>query len=180
MVCERQIRTVPEILLYSLYRKYIIIIMACHHELILFQIHIILGIGHFRNKLDSCEKGVMADVAAASSDPIFINHHAMVDCILEKWLQRNPNAQYPQNNRIRQGHKADDYTVPFFPLVTHREMFKTADNFGYTCDDLEVEVNVPNSPSPPNNRPGGSTAFIPRPAMWLFLCVVLGVGILVI
>ena len=75
----------------------------------------------------------MADVAASSGDPIFINHHAMVDCILEEWLQRNKNAQYPQDDQIRQGHKQNDYLVPFFPLVTHAEMFKTADNFGYSC-----------------------------------------------
>lgn len=135
-------------------------------------IHIILGIGHFEHRLQPEEKGVMADVAAASSDPIFINHHAMVDCILEKWLQRNPNAQYPQNNQIHEGHKADDYTVPFFPLVKHREMFMTADNFGYSCD-LEVD-----EPSPPNNRP--SAAIKPRPALWLLICVVFGVGILFI
>ena len=78
----------------------------------------------------------MADVAASSGDPIFINHHAMVDCILEKWLQKNKNAQYPQDiiNPIPQGHKENDYLVPFYPLVTHGEMFKTADNFGYSCN----------------------------------------------
>ena len=84
--------------------------------------------------LNKNETGVMADVAAASSDPIFINHHAMIDCILEEWLQKNKNAQYPRNAAIQQGHKYDDYIVPFFPLVTQGEMFKMADNFGYSCE----------------------------------------------
>ena len=97
------------------------------------QVHIILGIAHFDNTLERDEKGVMADVAAASSDPIFINHHAMIDCILEEWFQKNKNAQYPRNAAIQQGHRYNDYIVPFFPLVTQGEMFKTADNFGYSC-----------------------------------------------
>ena len=102
----------------------------------------------------------MADVAAASSDPIFIFHHAMIDCILEEWLQKNKNAQYPVDEQIRQGHKADDYIVPFFPLVKHSEMFKTADNFGYTCT-LNVAIKS-------------------GPTVWLLIPVVLGMGFLFI
>ena len=89
-------------------------------------------------------KGVMADVAASPNDPLFINHHTMVDCILEGWLQRNPNAQYPQADDIPRGHQKDDYIVPFFPLFKHSDMFKTADNFGYSCD-----LFSPVSPSGP-------------------------------
>ena len=132
------------------------------------------------------QKGVMADVAAASSDPIFINHHAMIDCILEEWLQRNTNAQYPRDpegqDLIHKGHKADNYMVPFFPLVKHSEMFKTADNFGYTCRlpqiDTSNQPNQPNPPSPPNNRP--NTAIKPGLTVWLFIPVVLGMGFLFI
>ena len=75
----------------------------------------------------------MGDVAASPSDPIFINYHGMVDCILEEWLQKNKDAQYPQDPRIRQGHRKNDNTISFFPVITYREMFKTADNFGYSC-----------------------------------------------
>ena len=75
----------------------------------------------------------MADIAASANDPIFLNHHAMVDCIFETWLQNNPSAQYPQNDKIPQGHRQQDYIVPFFPLHTHQEMFSTADTFGYQC-----------------------------------------------
>ena len=50
------------------------------------QVHIIVGIGDFMSDLVKNESGVMADVAASPNDPIFINHHTMIDCILEEWL----------------------------------------------------------------------------------------------
>ena len=80
----------------------------------------------------------MAKVPASANDPIFINHHTMVDCILEEWLQRNNRiATYPDptdRSIINMGHRRDDYIVPFIPLYTHEMMFKTADNFGYSCN----------------------------------------------
>ena len=75
----------------------------------------------------------MANVAASANDPIFLNHHAMVDCIFETWLQKNPNATYPTATEIPQGHRKQDYIVPFFPLYKHEDMFSTADKFGYKC-----------------------------------------------
>ena len=97
--------------------------------------HIILGLGYFgsdaqKNKSIS---GMMADVAASANDPIFLNHHAMVDCIFETWLQKNPNVQYPMSSKIPKGHRYDDYIVPFFPLYKHSDMFTAAENFGYQC-----------------------------------------------
>ena len=123
----------------------------------LFQVHIILGIAHFESEVQPEKSGVMADVAASSGDPIFLNHHAMVDCILEEWFNMNTNAQYPQDKRIPQGHKENDYLVPFFPLVRNGEMFKTADNFGYSCslDQSNAAIKL------------GST-------VWLFVLMVLG------
>ena len=80
----------------------------------------------------------MGDVAASANDPIFINHHTMVDCILEEWLQQNNRtATYPNPTdpgTINRGHHRDDYIVPFIPLFTHEMMFKTAENFGYSCN----------------------------------------------
>ena len=76
------------------------------------------------------------------NDPIFLNHHAMVDCIFETWLQKNPNAQYPTNDKIPPGHKYDDYIVPFFPLYKHSDMFTTADKFGYHCT-IKSSESVP-------------------------------------
>ena len=77
---------------------------------------------------------MMSCVAASPNDPSFVNHHGMIDCILEEWLQRNKdNLSYPMSNEIREGHRADDYIVPIMPLQMHKDMFKTADNFGYSC-----------------------------------------------
>ena len=77
----------------------------------------------------------MGDVAASPNDPIFINHHTMIDCILEIWLQRNiRNVDYPNDQDIKVGHRQKDYVVPFIPLYTHEMMYDLADNFGYMCD----------------------------------------------
>ena len=75
----------------------------------------------------------MGDVAASSNDPIFLNHHAMVDCIFETWLQKNPDAQYPISSEIPKEHRYNDYIVPFLPLYKHSDMFSTTDKFGYQC-----------------------------------------------
>ena len=81
---------------------------------------------------------MMADTAASPNDPLFISHHAMVDCIVEEWLQRNPNGRYPDVPEDIKGHQREGYIVPLFPLYKHSDMFMTADNFGYTCDiDLQ-------------------------------------------
>ena len=105
--------------------------------------HIILGAGdlHKIQNLTEYMRGVMANVAASANDPIFLNHHAMVDCIFEEWLKINGNAEYPDpgdNNdvSIPVGHRKTDYIVPFFPLYKHEDMFKRAESFGYRCSRL--------------------------------------------
>ena len=82
-------------------------------------------------------RGVMAHVAASPNDPIFINHHAMIDCIFEQWLKNNRQATYPKDVG-KDGHRRDDYIVPFIPAFSHKDMFKTADNFGYSCDLSDI------------------------------------------
>ena len=83
----------------------------------------------------------MACVAASPNDPIFINHHANIDCILEQWLQENKDdLSYPISGDIREGHGGNDYIVPFMPLHTHNDMFKTADNFGYRCSAISIQA----------------------------------------
>ena len=74
------------------------------------QVHIILGIGDLRSNIPFKDVGVMSCVAASLNDPIFLNHHGMVDCILEEWFQRNKEESYPTSDEIREGHRADDYT----------------------------------------------------------------------
>ena len=80
----------------------------------------------------------MGDVAASPNDPIFFFHHTTIDCLLEAWLKENPNNKYPDSNVL--GHRRDDYIVPFIPLYTHEDMFKTAENLGYDCT-IFVENN---------------------------------------
>ena len=98
------------------------------------QVHNIVGGGNLKSNLKFYENGVMSDVAASPNDPLFISHHAMVDCILEEWLQRNPNGHYPDVPEEIKGHQREGYIVPLFPLYKHSDMFMTTDNFGYTCD----------------------------------------------
>lgn len=119
------------------------------------QVHIIVGTAQFDSGIPSNMTGMMADVAASPSDPMFINHHVMVDCILKEWFQRNRDAEYPQEVSL-QGHRKDDYIVPFF---TNGDIFKTADNFGYSCELPDITV------------PGGGSPSTAVTLPWLFLIV---------
>lgn len=121
------------------------------------QVHDILGIGDYNIKfdIDMCDEGVMENVKASPNDPVFFLHHTTVDCILEAWLfEHQNNLMYPtsdpnESNKIPEGHGANDYIVPFIPLHTHKDMFKTADNFGYDCDLFKTStVTVPTEESP--------------------------------
>ena len=97
------------------------------------QVHLILGLGDKYGPDDFRLQGAMSCVAASPNDPIFINHHGKIDFILEEWLVKNKDRlSYPLSDEIREGHRGKDgYIVPFIPLYTHEDMFKTADNFGY-------------------------------------------------
>ena len=88
------------------------------------------------------ETGVILDVAASPNDPLFIVHHTMIDCIFEEWLKGHPNAEYPSATDVPQGHLRYGYIVPFFPLYMHNDMFKRAENFGYSCSLSDLPDNV--------------------------------------
>ena len=86
------------------------------------------------NESMSIIPGAMANVPAAANDPMFIVHHAMIDYIFELWLQTNKNSSYVPNNNASdtlRGHRAGDVMVPFIPLYTCIQFFKTAQEFGY-------------------------------------------------
>ena len=105
------------------------------------------------------ETGVMEDVAASPNDPVFVNHHTMIDCILEEWLQKNSDAKYPTTGGA-EGHGADDYIVPLIPLYTHKDMLETADHFGYSCSLPKMTTPPDNTENPTNggnNREGGAS-----------------------
>ena len=97
--------------------------------------HYILGIGDLasRSLLADNEKGTFEDVAASPNDPIFILHHLMLDCMFEEWMERHPTEGYPTFPIQNNGHKFDDYMIPFFPLYQQRDMFVPASEFGYSC-----------------------------------------------
>ena len=106
----------------------------------------------------------MSCIAASPNDPIFINHHGKIDFILEEWLVQNKdNLSYPQDNRIRQGHRGSDYIVPpLIPLYTHEDMFKIADNFGY--EYLDTDDDEPTD-EPNTNGTGGITTESGEPGL---------------
>ena len=93
-------------------------------------------------------KGTMEDVAASPNDPVFINHHTMIDCLFEQWLQKHPTKYVVPVLKRFAGHSSNDCIVPFIPLFTHQEMFKTADNFGYSCDLQTKEPPTLSSSTP--------------------------------
>ena len=79
----------------------------------------------------------MLDKTASPNDPFFIIHHTMIDCIFDKWLKRHPDEEYPDVPLTfsTKGHQPHSYMVPYFPLYTNADMFKSAaDNFGYFCN----------------------------------------------
>lgn len=88
----------------------------------------------------------MEDITIAANDPIFLNHHSMVDSILEKWIKKHSKTAYPTNipaelnGTLFIGHRAEDYIVPFYPLFTHTDMFKEAFELGYQYEYNDINV----------------------------------------
>ncbi|XP_058867639.1 tyrosinase-like [Acipenser ruthenus] len=80
--------------------------------------------------------GTMCDVPTAVNDPIFMVHHSFVDKILEEWMDAHPDATYPENSdTIPEGQKANDFMVPFFPLVQNKYFMNHSIAFGYRYAD---------------------------------------------
>ena len=111
--------------------------------------------------------GTMGDVPIASNDPVFINHHAMIDCIFEQWLRNHPlpNRMYPAQLRPDfAGHAAGDCIVPFIPVYNHSYIFNhISDDFGYKYDVLPFLSDLPTTETPPATRPTGPTSTNTRP-----------------
>ena len=103
--------------------------------------------------------GTMGNVAGSPNDPLFFNHHTMIDCLLERWLERQPTLNYPelpnQQKSAFAGHGPGDCLVPFIPLYTNNDMFKLSTEFGYTCDLTFQEPAT--SPSPPQPSDGSQS-----------------------
>ena len=113
--------------------------------------------------------GTIGDIPIAANDPVFINHHTMIDCLFEQWLTKNRNRSenmYPASLDAQfAGHAAGDCIVPFIPLYKHGEVFlKSADDYGYRCDLPSLERHTgpctrshcpPGTANPPATNPPG-------------------------
>ena len=104
------------------------------------QLHFIAGVGDLNSLLlvPLIQQGHIEDVAASPNDPLFIVHHLMIDCVLEEYLRKYPDTEYPTDPLVRDGHRADDYSRGFFPLYTNKELFVAGENFGYSCILAEI------------------------------------------
>ena len=121
------------------------------------------------------QEGTMANVASSPNDPVFFNHHTMVDSIFEQWLQQYPNGEYggPKNDSKFAGHSANDCIVPFIPVYKHVDIFKPAENFGYIYDFLSSSTSTgsttpsigPTPPSTPIPSTGPVTPSTPSPSI---------------
>ena len=116
------------------------------------QIHWIPGIGDAASNLalPARMRGQIEDVAASPNDPLFIFHHAMIDCLLDEWLRRHSDAEYPVDPLVTQGHRRDDFVGAFFPLYTNGDMFKRTEEFGYFCRIAQT-IDCPNPVECPVN-----------------------------
>ena len=96
------------------------------------------GNNNLHNAVHIYLSGHMRDVATAANDPIFFLHHVNIDRIFEAW-RRNINGNlfdYLPSSAPSQhpGHNFNDTLVPFFPLKTNRDMYKTSTQLGFTYD----------------------------------------------
>ena len=86
--------------------------------------------------------GQMATGGPAANDPVFFLHHANVDRIFERWLQKY-NGTPPSYQPIEggtPGHNLNDYLVPIFPLKKNADFYKESKELGYMYDDLPWSI----------------------------------------
>ena len=91
------------------------------------------------NQVHNMLLGVLSIVPLAANDPIFVNHHSMVDYLLEVWIRRYHGDYQPPpgSSRAHKGHNYNDSLVPFLPLYTTSYFLQESTQFGYTYDPLE-------------------------------------------
>ena len=106
----------------------------------------------------------MANVAGSPNDPMFFNHHTMIDCLFQLWLDRHPNQHYPSLQVPAEfaGHGPNDCLIPFIPLYTNKYMFDNSTAFGYRCGLTWADLSSSSStPTPPRQSSSSSSSSTP-------------------
>ena len=80
--------------------------------------------------------------ATAVNDPVFFPHHANVDRIFERWLQKY-NGTPPSYQPVTggpPGHNLNDFLVPMFPVKKIADIYKQSKELGYIYDVLPWDI----------------------------------------
>ena len=100
-------------------------------------------------------------VPLSPNSPYFWLHHGMIDYVFEQWMSNHSNSTFRPTAKeanekplAHPGHNPEEYIVPFFPTVTHLDVFKPASEFGY---EYESSSGSEPSESPPNPTTTPST-----------------------
>jgi tyrosinase len=97
------------------------------------------------NKLHIFVGGTMGNVPIATADPIFWFHHAFVDSLYERWLKKMPQntKEHIPRSGAKCGHNAEDWLMPFFPLVTNSDLSGLSSEYGYEYDYIDQNNDDP-------------------------------------
>lgn len=95
------------------------------------------GVG-MHNRVHQFINGMMDSVYLATADPLFFPLHAFSDEICQMWIDKETkNGRkfiYPTNPIIPEGHRNNDYAMPFLPLWSNKEALISTQQFGYTYE----------------------------------------------
>ena len=95
--------------------------------------------------------GLLRDVPASASDPLFFLLLANIDRAFEAWM-RKWNGNLPAFEPVsgdHPGHNRDEFLVPLFPPKTNADMYKISSEFGFKYDSMPWNVTS-STPMPPN------------------------------